>query len=1189
MSVQAFTVEGSLQKYDFNALENSPIAKGSGVGSLVVAHSDHPNVASGNGSFAGGAGSQATGLCSFAYGSYSPNYPSPVASGATAFSFGLGTESSGNYSVSLGYLAKAKATASFAIGRSVTANGAYSIALGKNNIEDTNPADSSGQRKYVFIVGNGTNSEPSNAMTVDWDGNIEAQGTLVLNKGKTNEIDILQAAINSYPMDLSYGEVASFPDGANNIPVKDLTVAIEPVQDLHGYGNPWPAGCGKNKLAFPYFESSKTNNGVTFTVNDDGTVRINGTATERSVFYLHAAGSNFHPNVGTYYVSKGSECQNATIIVEAYNGTTWIKNLATVGTAVSVQFTVDYDGYDRVSAYISVASGKSPSNEIIKPMIRLSSVSDETYAPYSNICPISGWMGCNVTRTGKNLFDESVMATANGWTEDNGVYTGSSDYLDRNVFGYLLTSLFPLNTQLTISFDINNETNKRAGYFYFQYSDGTQSYVECPANAAWVHKSLTTTAGKEITAFYFGKSNGTTFSLKNVQLEFGTSESLFEAYQGNTRSISWQSEAGTVYGGTLDVTSGLLTVNKIAISRAIANMDNQESYPGWKNVAELDALGLSTTQGAFTADAGNIGLKFSWNTNSANILFLGTGDYGKTQSQWQSEYPNLSVIFVCPLATPQTYMLTPVEVKTLLGVNNIWANTGASNVTYRADSTQYVDNAIPFTTPEMYGAKGDGLTDDTTALKTAFENGGVVFLRNGATYLVSDLTVENSENLTVIGYGATIKVKKEFEFISYIQRCCLKLENCTNVKFNGLTFDASWREIKEYHNLEVDTTMENYCVRLLEGNNGVTFYKCIFGNQLKVCLQTQGSYLGGDTSDPASIDSTFVPNKNIDIGYCTFGWNYEPGLHNGAIQMLELPQVATDVNVKIHDNLILKSGVHGMHIYYGNNNVIIENNVVLDSGHCVLEDYYAGGGTVVFGYGIEVTSCNKVTIKNNLVHNFIAGGICVFNDGWHTAGDIHDIFIESNVVEQEPAYSTEFRGHGILLGHADDGVISNNTCKSVYRTANVGSSISAICVSESNHAVVSGNIVFDCENGCFFNYTKDVSCEHNQIHALNNRQGNNVAFGAGFYSTENISCANNIFDLGSSTSTKFDGIMISTVVLAVLSGNVFNGLRYGIKDNSTSVTNATIFGSVFKAVSNKYVWWGTHTDLVVDFVAVPNN
>ena len=355
-----------------------------------------------------------------------------------------------------------------------------------------------------------------------------------------------------------------------------------------------------------------------------------------------------------------------------------------------------------------------------------------------NIRPISGWTGVNVTRTGKNLFDESVMATASGWTEDNGVYTGSSDYLDRNAFGFFLPSLFPLSQQLTLSFDINNETNRRAGYFYFLYSDGTTSHVECPANAAWVHKALTTTPGKEITAFYFGKSNGTTFSLKNVQLEFGTSESLFETYQGNTRSVSWQSEAGTVYGGTLDVTSGLLTVNKLAISKAVADMNNSESYPGWKNVAELDALGLSTTRGNFTADAGNIGLYFSWNTD-ANILFLSTGHYGKTQSQWQSEYPDLSVLFVCPLAAPQTYLLTPTEIKTLLGVNNIWADTGESAVDYRADPTLYLDRRLTasrsviagvesgFTASRNYAAGSLLIVGDTLYKTTsAIENGGAI-------------------------------------------------------------------------------------------------------------------------------------------------------------------------------------------------------------------------------------------------------------------------------------------------------------------------------------------------------------------------------------------------------------------------------------------------------------------------------
>ena len=42
--------------------------------------------------------------------------------------------------------------------------------------------------------------------------------------------------------------IASFSDGADGMPVKKLVAQIEPVQDLHGYDHPWPAGGSKNKL-----------------------------------------------------------------------------------------------------------------------------------------------------------------------------------------------------------------------------------------------------------------------------------------------------------------------------------------------------------------------------------------------------------------------------------------------------------------------------------------------------------------------------------------------------------------------------------------------------------------------------------------------------------------------------------------------------------------------------------------------------------------------------------------------------------------------------------------------------------------------------------------------------------------------------------------------------------------------------
>ena len=41
-----------------------------------------------------------------------------------------------------------------------------------------------------------------------------------------------------------------------------------------------------------------------------------------------------------------------------------------------------------------------------------------------------------------------------------------------------------------------------------------------------------------------------------------------------------------------------------------------------------------------------------------------------------------------------TYPLTPTEIKTLLGQNNIWANTGDVSVEYRADVKLYINKKI---------------------------------------------------------------------------------------------------------------------------------------------------------------------------------------------------------------------------------------------------------------------------------------------------------------------------------------------------------------------------------------------------------------------------------------------------------------------------------------------------------------
>ena len=49
---------------------------------------------------------------------------------------------------------------------------------------------------------------------------------------------------------------------------------------------------------------------------------------------------------------------------------------------------------------------------------------------------------------------------------------------------------------------------------------------------------------------------------------------------------------------------------------------------------------------------------------------------------------------VYELATPQTIQLTPQGVYALLGQNNVWADSGAVEVVYKADVGLYIDKKL---------------------------------------------------------------------------------------------------------------------------------------------------------------------------------------------------------------------------------------------------------------------------------------------------------------------------------------------------------------------------------------------------------------------------------------------------------------------------------------------------------------
>lgn len=154
-----------------------------GINTTASGYSSHAegghNTASGHYSHAEGSSSNATGTSSHAEGNSN-------SFGLASHSEGVGTQASGDYSHAEGYNTVASNETAHAEGYATWATGIYSHAqnlgtsataeaqtvIGKYN-EALVPAVSA---QYAFIIGNGSSSARSNALTVAWDGNLTLKG-----------------------------------------------------------------------------------------------------------------------------------------------------------------------------------------------------------------------------------------------------------------------------------------------------------------------------------------------------------------------------------------------------------------------------------------------------------------------------------------------------------------------------------------------------------------------------------------------------------------------------------------------------------------------------------------------------------------------------------------------------------------------------------------------------------------------------------------------------------------------------------------------------------------------------------------------------------------------------------------------------------------------------------------------------
>lgn len=325
-----------------------------------------------------------------------------------------------------------------------------------------------------------------------------------------------------------------------------------------------------------------------------------------------------------------------------------------------------------------------------------------------NVRPISGWTGAKVTHTKKNLFGGEALKQRllelGGYTygdEVDAIEIGAA-----SLSGKVLFSEFKSNTRYTFIITCKKASGNTSSNLQLRYDSGSNTSLYLIESITDKQKIIVTSdADRTLVGLYgINASRGLIVYPEECGIFEGIlTESDFVPYQGNTLDIDWTNEAGEVFGGTLNVITGILTKTHVFSELPVGGW-SVSGVNFWRNQSGMSLstpakIGYCSHYPCATDILGNkviIFGKSGFSTVSRFIIrdntFASVSDLEAYLSAQKEAGTPVTVAY--PLATPRTYQLTPNEVKTILGENNIFADTGDVSVEYRADIKKYIDKVV---------------------------------------------------------------------------------------------------------------------------------------------------------------------------------------------------------------------------------------------------------------------------------------------------------------------------------------------------------------------------------------------------------------------------------------------------------------------------------------------------------------
>lgn len=364
----------------------------------------------------------------------------------------------------------------------------------------------------------------------------------------------------------------------------------------------------------------------------------------------------------------------------------------------------------------------------------------------SNVRTISGYEKVDIVASGKNLWDEQWELGGFYW--DNGQPAPASDRIRSKNFNTIVGGQSYYGKGISAIFYYD------AQYNFISYTSAFNMVINAPSDAVYFKVTINRTS-------YTGASG----------INYPATATAYEPYNPLTDlSIAMP---GTIYGGTLDVESGELVVDKKKVLLSDLTVTYiSGSNPVFEASNISDMLIPTGRRNNITCSAYKTIIASEASVENNTILSSGD-DILIRDSRYTSASDLVSnmgnTVIVYELATPITYHLTPHQVALLQGANVVTTNGTSISLTHRqgqiaaqedlvalAESVNSVENAALASGIYINGSGISVIAQSQLVDYTPTKDGILVITTNSSS--IGFGTLQFPDAATSIGFANTISL-----------------------------------------------------------------------------------------------------------------------------------------------------------------------------------------------------------------------------------------------------------------------------------------------------------------------------------------------------------------------------------------------------------------------------------------------